>query len=88
MGNGESTYNDDSHEDFYANFHPQPSFHHQPPSDAGSSMDHNPRPNHPSARIGDNYSSLDEVLRYFNSKLMFDFVEDTVCYHRFLFIPN
>ena len=39
MGNGESTY-DDSRDDFHNNFH------HQPPSYAGSSRDHNSNSSH------------------------------------------
>ncbi|KAM6563432.1 hypothetical protein CsatB_023430 [Cannabis sativa] len=75
MGNGESTFEDNSHEDIhfgphhqppsYAPHHQPPSYapHHQPPSYAGTSMDHqHSRYKHRSTRIADNYSSLDEVV--------------------------
>ena len=55
MGNTKSGY-DDSHTDFWH----QPSY--EPPSYAGSSMDHNNRPRQQATFIPDNFSSLDQVF--------------------------
>ncbi|EOX92609.1 Copine family isoform 3 [Theobroma cacao] len=55
MGNTESGY-DDSHADFWH----QPSY--EPPSHAGSSMDHNYQPRQQATYIRDNFSSLDQVI--------------------------
>ncbi|XWS44683.1 hypothetical protein CRYUN_Cryun15aG0068700 [Craigia yunnanensis] len=55
MGNTKSGY-DDSHTDFWH----QPSY--EPPSYAGSSMDHNYRPRQQATFIPDNFSSLDQVI--------------------------
>ncbi|XVF61051.1 hypothetical protein PTKIN_Ptkin08bG0098000 [Pterospermum kingtungense] len=55
MGNTESGY-DDSPSDFWH----QPSY--EPPSHAGSSMDHNYRPRQQATFIPDNFSTLDQVI--------------------------
>ncbi|XP_021300828.1 E3 ubiquitin-protein ligase RGLG3 isoform X2 [Herrania umbratica] len=55
MGNTESGY-DDSHTDFWH----QPSY--EPPSHAGSSMEHIHRPRQQATFIPDNFSSLDQVI--------------------------